>query len=61
MPDSPRFLHVEVLGVQLLHIEWGITPPEPEQVTDMPQPMQIGFHQPYAPDEYRPYAPDEID
>ena len=45
MPDRTWGLHVEVFGVQLLHIETTRATPD-DQIADMPQPTQVGFHLP---------------
>ncbi len=45
MPDRTWGLHVEVFGVQLLHIETTRAALD-DQSADMPQPSQVGFHLP---------------
>ena len=45
------YVHIEVLGVQLLHIEWGRGTPSESSYQDCQYPMTIGFRQPDRPDE----------
>lgn len=46
-----RFLHLEILGIQLLHIEWGRDTTDDEECRDTQYPMTIGFQAPAHMDE----------
>lgn len=51
---SPRTgicLHVEILGLPLLHVEYGPQTPEQEPPIDLQHPITIGFQPPQHPDE----------
>lgn len=44
-----RYLHIEILGIPLIHIEWGPTHDDAEGAyQDCQYPMTIGFRQPDA-------------
>lgn len=42
---------IELLGVQLLHIEWGYEPEEPDDYRDTQYLMTVGFQPPEHIDE----------
>ena len=50
--DQPHYLHLEILGIQLIHIEWGRLQPS-EDYRDLQYPMTIGFQ---PPDDTQPQA-----
>lgn len=46
-----RHLNIELLGLPLIHIEWGRDLDEPDEVRDTQYPMTIGFASPEHVDE----------